>query len=99
MSCHDIGMLRFGCQSIVTLICGYQNSNVNPFLFEVARAVGLGEGEGGQGLMGAVAGADIFLMALYFAALVRWGRDGRCLCLSVTGAANVSTPHIYIYTI
>ena len=47
----------------------YVGGSVN--FFQVARAVGLGEGEGGQGLMGAMAGADIFLMALYFAALVR----------------------------
>lgn len=49
----------------------YVGGSVN--FFQVARAVGLGEGEGGQGLMGAVAGADIFLMACYFAALVRGG--------------------------
>lgn len=36
--------------------------------FQVARAVGLDQE--GQGLLGAVAGADIFLMALYFAALL-----------------------------
>lgn len=64
----------------------YVGGSVN--FFQVARAVGLGEGEGGQGLMGAVAGADIFLMALYFAALVRWSVMWMMRCLlSVTGAA------------
>ncbi len=50
----------------------YVGGSVN--FFQVARAVGLDRAEGGKpGLMGAVAGADIFLMAVYFAALVRFG--------------------------
>jgi uncharacterized membrane protein len=56
--------------------------------FQVARAVGLDQE--GQGLLGAVAGADIFLMALYFAGLLGMQRSpaGTAAFLSGTSASG-----------
>ena len=58
---------KLALAKIVASICTtHIGGSIN--FFQVARAVGLDKE--GQGLLGAVAGADIFLMALYFAVLL-----------------------------
>ena len=47
----------------------YVGGSIN--FFQVARMVRLAEGPGGSAMLGAVAGVDIFLMAIYFTFLVR----------------------------